>query len=154
MDIYKKIKDLSIEIPAPIIRPDNWKLMPYQIHDNLLFLSGHGPRSSDKVIYDGRLGENMTIEEGKKAAALCVLNLLSSAQLALNDLNRINQVLKVFGMVKCTNDFQHQPEVINGASELLINIFGERGMHARTAVGMYALPRGISVEIEMIVSFK
>ncbi|MEL6562330.1 MAG: RidA family protein [Bacteroidota bacterium] len=153
MDIYERLNELKIEIPPPIVRPDNWKLEPFQVHENLLFLSGHGPRSTYEVEFNGRLGDNMTIQEGKEAAKLCVLNLLSSAQIKLKDLNRINKVIKVFGMVKCTPDFHSQPEVINGASELLLNIFGDNGKHARTAVGMYDLPRGISVEIEMIVSF-
>lgn len=153
MDIYTKLSMLSITIPPPIIRPKEWKLEPYVIHNKLLFLAGHGPRKDDKVVYSGRLGENLEINEGKKAAKLCVLNLLSSAQLALNDLNRVNKIIKLFGMVRCVPDFHYQPEVIDGASELLIEIFGDRGKHARTAVGMYDLPRGIAVEIEMILAF-
>lgn len=154
MNIYETIEKLGLQIPTPIIRPANWKLEPFTIHDNLLFLSGHGPRQTDKVIYSQRLGDDMTIEEGKKAAQLCILNLLSTAEQALGDLNKIEKILKLFGMVKCTSNFNYQPEVIDGASELLVSIFGDKGKHARTAVGMYDLPRGISVEIEMILSFK
>lgn len=154
MDIEERLKKLNITIPPPFIRPKEWKIEPFTIHENLLFLSGHGPRGLNHVVYNGRLGEDLSIEEGKKAAELCALNLLSSAKVALTDLNRIERIVKVFGMVKCTKDFNMQPEVINGASQLLINIFGDKGRHARTAVGMYDLPRGISVEIEMIVSFK
>ena len=153
MDIYKRLNELKIEIPPPIVRPDNWKLEPFQVHENLLFLSGHGPRSTYEVKFNGRLGEDMTIEKGKEAAQLCVLNLLSSAQMKLKDLNRIQKIIKLFGMVKCTSNFHMHAEVINGASELLLEIFRDKGKHARTAVGMYDLPRGISVEIEMILSF-
>jgi enamine deaminase RidA (YjgF/YER057c/UK114 family) len=154
MNVYDEIDKLGLKIPAPILRPVNWKLEPFSVHGNLLFLSGHGPRRVDKVIYNKRLGDDMSIEEGKKAAQLCMLNLLSTTEQALGDLNRIEKILKVFGMVKCSSNFNHQPEVIDGASELLVSIFGDIGRHARTAVGMYDLPMGISVEIEMILSFK
>jgi enamine deaminase RidA (YjgF/YER057c/UK114 family) len=153
MDVYNKLKALSLELPEPIMRPVNWLVEPFKIYGDLLFISGHGPRKLDKVIFDGRLGESMTIAEGRVAAKLCMLNLLATTELAIGDLNRINQVIKVLGFVKCTNDFHFQPEVIDGASELLIDLFGEKGKHARTAIGAYDLPRGISVEVEMIVSF-
>lgn len=153
MDIYKRLKELNLEIPPPIVRPDNWILEPFVISNKMLFLSGHGPRSTYEVVYNGRLGEDMSVKEGQEAAKLCTLNLLSSAEMALEDLNRIQSIVKVFGMVKCSNNFHLQPEVINGASQLLFEIFGEKGKHARTAVGMYDLPRGISVEIEMILEF-
>lgn len=152
-NIYERLKVLDIHLPEPIIRPTNWKLKPFKISNNLLFLSGHGPRVGSEVAMNGRLGDGYDIEYGKRAARLCMLNLLKTTEIALGDLNRIKSIIKVFGMVKCTLDFNNQPEVIDGASELLIEIFGERGEHARTAVGMYDLPRGISVEIEMILEF-
>jgi enamine deaminase RidA (YjgF/YER057c/UK114 family) len=118
---------------------------------NLVFVAGHGPHRDGELIYKGKLGQDVDVERGYEAAQLVALNMLASLKAEIGDLDRVKRVVKLLGMVNCVPDFGQQPEVINGASDLLVDIFGERGRHARSAVGMAGLPRGISVEIEMIV---
>jgi enamine deaminase RidA (YjgF/YER057c/UK114 family) len=117
---------------------------------NLVFLSGHGPVEKDRLI-TGRLGSDLTVEEGYRAARVVALGLLGSLKALIGDLERVRRIVKLLGMVNCDADFKEQPQVINGASDLLVEIFGDRGRHARSAVGMNALPLNIPVEIEMIV---
>jgi enamine deaminase RidA (YjgF/YER057c/UK114 family) len=118
---------------------------------NLVFVAGHGPHRDGELIYKGKLGQDVDVERGYEAAQLVALNMLASLKAEIGDLDRVKRVVKLLGMVNCVPNFGQQPEVINGASDLLVDIFGERGRHARSAVGMASLPRGISVEIEMIV---
>jgi enamine deaminase RidA (YjgF/YER057c/UK114 family) len=118
---------------------------------NLLFVSGHGPTRDGKYLFTGKLGTDLTVDEGYKAAQLVCLNCLASVREALGDLDRVKRVVKLLGMVNSAPDFGHQPEVINGASDLLVQLYGDSGRHARSAVGMGALPRNIAVEIEMIL---
>ncbi|MGH8057105.1 MAG: RidA family protein [Candidatus Entotheonellia bacterium] len=117
---------------------------------NLLFVSGHGPTRDGRFAYVGKVGKDLSVEQGYEAARVVALNCLASAKSVLGDLDRIKRVVKLLGMVNCTEDFGEQPKVINGASDLLVQLFGESGRHARSAVGMQALPFGIAVEIEMI----
>lgn len=118
---------------------------------NLVFVSGHGPTNAGQVVYRGRVGQDMDIETAYEAARLTALNCLASLKQEIGDLDRVTRVVKLLGMVNSAPDFVDQPEVINGASDLLVELFGERGRHARSAVGMGALPFGIPVEIEMVV---
>ena len=118
---------------------------------NLLFVSGHGPTRDGKYLFTGKLGKDLTVDDGYKAAQLVCLNCLASVREALGDLDRVKRVVKLLGMVNSAPDFGDQPEVINGASDLLVQLYGESGRHARSAVGMGALPRNIAVEIEMIL---
>jgi enamine deaminase RidA (YjgF/YER057c/UK114 family) len=118
---------------------------------NLLFVSGHGPYNDGKTLLSGKLGKEVTIEEGYKTARNVALNCLASIRAALGSLDKVKRVVKLLGMVNCAEDFKDQPKVINGASDLLVEIFGEAGRHARSAVGMQALPNLIPVEIEMIL---
>jgi enamine deaminase RidA (YjgF/YER057c/UK114 family) len=118
---------------------------------NLVYLSGHGPNREGKAAYTGKVGQDLDVETAYQAAQLVALNLLESLKNEIGDLDRVKRIVKVLGMVNSTPDFDRQPEVINGASDLLVHVFGERGRHARSAVGMASLPRGIPVEIEMIV---
>lgn len=118
---------------------------------NLLFVSGHGPTRDGKYLFTGKLGKDLTVDDGYKAAQLVCLNCLASVREALGDLDRVKRVVKLLGMVNSAPDFGHQPEVINGASDLLVQLYGDSGRHARSAVGMGALPRNIAVEIEMIL---
>jgi enamine deaminase RidA (YjgF/YER057c/UK114 family) len=118
---------------------------------NLVFVAGHGPSKDGQLIYKGKLGRDVDVETGYQAAQLVCLNMLASLKVEIGDLDRVKRIVKLLGMVNCVPDFGQQPEVINGASDLLVHVFGERGRHARSAVGMAGLPRGISVEIEMIV---
>ena len=118
---------------------------------NLVFVAGHGTNKDGQLVYRGKLGQDVDVETGYQAAQLVALNMLASLKAEIGDLDRVKRIVKLLGMVNCTPDFGQQPEVINGASDLLVHVFGERGRHARSAVGMASLPRGISVEIEMIV---
>lgn len=124
-------------------------LVPWVRTGNLLYLSGAGPNWDGKT-WNGQLGREYTTAEGYDAAVGCALNLLSAAKSAVGDLGRIRQVVKVLGMVNSVPGWTEQPQVINGCSELFVDIFGERGQHARSAVGMAGLPGGIPVEIEVI----
>jgi enamine deaminase RidA (YjgF/YER057c/UK114 family) len=118
---------------------------------NLLFLSGKGPTKPDGTNITGKIGKDLTIEQGYEAARLTAINHLAVLKAELGSLNKVKRIVKVLGMVNCTDDFKDQPKVINGYSDLMVEIFGDKGKHARSAVGMNALPVGIAVEVEVIV---
>jgi len=118
---------------------------------NLLFLAGKGPLSADGSLATGKVGAGVSLEEAYRHARLVGLQLLAVMQQELGSLDRVARVVKLLGMVNCAPDFTRQPEVINGCSDLIVEVFGEKGRHARSAVGMSSLPRGITVEIEAIV---
>jgi len=118
---------------------------------NLLFLAGKGPTKPDGTHITGKVGKDLTIEQGYEAARLTAINHLAVLKAELGSLNKVKRIVKVLGMVNCTEDFKDQPKVINGYSDLMVEIFGEKGKHARSAVGMYALPLNIAVEVEVIV---
>lgn len=118
---------------------------------NLIFLSGKGPKQANGENITGKLGQDLSIEEGYNAARETGINQLSVLKAELGNLNKVKRIVKVLGMVNCAADFTDQPKVINGYSDLMVNVFGDRGKHARAAVGMNALPGNIAVEIEMIV---
>jgi enamine deaminase RidA (YjgF/YER057c/UK114 family) len=121
---------------------------------SLLFLAGHGPRSIDGSRVTGKLGVNMTVEEGYRTARSVGVQLLSTIKHELGSLDRVERVVKLLCMVNCAPNFGRQPEVANGCSDLLVEVFGEAGRHARSAVGMADLPNGIAVEIEAIVQVR
>jgi enamine deaminase RidA (YjgF/YER057c/UK114 family) len=118
---------------------------------NLIFLAGKGPKRTDGAEIIGKLGANLSIEEGYEGARLTAINQLAVLKEMLGDLSKVKRVVKVLGMVNSDPEFVEQPAVINGFSDLMVDVFGERGRHARAAVGMASLPRGQAVEIEMIV---
>jgi len=118
---------------------------------NLLFLAGKGPTKQDGSNITGKVGKELTIEQGYEAAKLTAINHLAVLKAELGDLKKVKRIVKVLGMVNCTEDFKDQPKVINGYSDLMVEIFGDKGKHARSAVGMYALPSNIAVEVEVIV---
>ena len=118
---------------------------------NLLYLSGKGPGLPGKPMPSGKVGRDFTVEQAYQHARETGLNLIAVMKAELGDLDRVKRIVKVLGMVNGTPDFGDQPEVINGCSDLMVEVFGERGRHARSAVGMGSLPRGIPVEIELIV---
>jgi len=149
MDAEKKLKELGISLPAPPKPVANY--VPAVRAGNLLFVSGHGPYNDGKTMISGKLGKELTIEEGYKTARNVALNCLASIKATLGDLNKVKRVVKLLGMVNCTEDFKDQPKVVNGASDLLVELFGDAGKHARSAVGMQSLPHGMPVEIEMIL---
>jgi enamine deaminase RidA (YjgF/YER057c/UK114 family) len=118
---------------------------------NLLFLAGKGPAKTDGSYITGKVGTDLTLEQGREAARLTAINQLSVLKAELGDLNKIKRIVKVLGMVNCNPDFKDHPKVINGFSDLLVEVFGEKGKHARSAVGMCSLPNNMAVEIELIV---
>ena len=144
-----KLEALEITLPTPGAPVANY--VNAVRTGNLIFLAGKGPKKADGEYIKGRLGENMTIEEGYEAARVCGINQLAVLKQELGNLNKVKRVVKVLGMVNSTPEFTDQPKVINGYSDLMVEVFGDRGKHARAAVGMVSLPIGISVEIEMIV---
>jgi len=148
-DYEQKIKDLGIELFTP--PPPVANYVKAVRTGNLVFLAGHGPTKPDGSYVTGKVGSDLTIKEGYDAARLVAIALLSSLKAEIGDLNKVTRIVKVKGMVNATSDFTSQPEVINGCSDLLVEIFGDIGKHARAAVGMGSLPRNISVEIEMVV---
>jgi enamine deaminase RidA (YjgF/YER057c/UK114 family) len=145
-----RLKELNITLPPPGTPMANYvgavRVGP------LLFLSGHGPlRSDGKPSARGKLGRELTVEQGYKVAREVGLNLLATARASLGSLDRVKRVVKVLGMVASAEGFGEQPKVINGFSDLMVEVFGDAGKHARSAVGMAELPMGIPVEIEMIL---
>ncbi|HET9434573.1 MAG TPA: RidA family protein [Chitinophagaceae bacterium] len=118
---------------------------------NLLFLAGKGPTKPDGSNITGKVGKDLTIEQGYEAARLTAINHLAVLKAELGSLNKVKRIVKVLGMVNCTEDFKDQPKVVNGYSDLMVEIFGDKGKHARSAVGMFALPSNIAVEVEVIV---
>jgi enamine deaminase RidA (YjgF/YER057c/UK114 family) len=149
MDIENKIKSMGMTL-LPVVKPVA-NYVPAVKSGNLVFLSGHGPVRTDGKLVTGKVGLDLTIDEGYKAARMSVMALLSSLKAEIEDLDRVKRIVKVFGMVNCQPDFHDHPRVINGASDLLVDLFGDRGKHARSAMGMTALPLDMAVEIEMIV---
>jgi enamine deaminase RidA (YjgF/YER057c/UK114 family) len=118
---------------------------------NLLYLSGKGPERTDGTFITGRVGKDVSIDSAYYAAKLVGISHLKVLKEEIGDLSKVKRIVKVFGMVNCTDNFFDQPKVINGYSDLMIAVFGDKGKHARSAVGMYSLPRNISVEVEVIV---
>ena len=121
---------------------------------NLLYLAGKGPTKPDNTNITGKVGRDLTIEQGYEAARLTAVNHLAVIKKELGSLNKVKRIVKVLGMVNCTEDFKDQPKVINGYSDLMVEIFGDKGKHARSAVGMYALPFNMAVEVEVIVEIE
>ena len=149
MSAEQKLNELGLTLPQPPKPVANY--VPAVKTGNLLFVSGHGPYNDGKTKISGKVGRELTIEEGYQTARNVALNCLASVKDSIGDLNKVKRVVKLLGMVNCTEDFKDSPKVINGCSDLLVTIFGEAGKHARSAVGMQALPNQIPVEIEMIL---
>lgn len=152
VDVYARLKELNVTLSKPWTPVANY--VNARTSGKLVFLSGHGPRRPDGSIVQGKVGRDLTLEQGYEAARLTGLNLLASLEQEIGDLNRVKCFIKVLGMVNVDPSFTDMPKVINGFSDLMVDIFGERGRHARSAVGMASLPSNIPVEIEMIVEVK
>lgn len=145
----QKLTELGITLPKVTKPVANF--VNIRQAGKILYLAGKGPRKSDGTYIKGVVGADLTQEQGYEAARIAGINQLAVLKDHLGSLNRVKQILKVTGMVRATADFGNQPEVINGFSDLMVEVFGENGKHARAAVGMGSLPRGIAVEIDMIV---
>jgi enamine deaminase RidA (YjgF/YER057c/UK114 family) len=144
-----RLKQLGLSLPKSPSPVANY--VPAVRSGDLLFLSGVGPAQPDGTVVKGKLGRDLTVDEGYDAARLVGLSLLARLKIELGDLDKVGRVVKLLAMVNATPEFTEHPAVINGCSDLLVEVFGDRGRHARSAVGMSSLPFDIAVEIEMIV---
>jgi len=151
-DFDKKLKELGIELITPAKPIANY-VKAVRV-GNLIFLSGHGPTKADGSNITGKVGQDLTIEQGYEAAKMTAIGLISTLKVELGDLSKVKRVVKVNGWVNCPPDFGDQPKVINGCSDLLVALFGENGRHARAAMGAGSLPNNIAVEIEMVVEVR
>ena len=151
-DPEARLAELGIELPTPPSPVANY--VNGVRTGNLIFLAGKGPKYPDGRELRGKLGDTVSIKEGYDGARMTAINQMAVLKAMLGDLNKVVRVVKVLGMVNSTPDFVEQPAVINGFSDLIVEVFGDRGRHARAAVGMATLPRGQSVEIEMIVEVR
>lgn len=140
-----KLADLGITLPEPMAAVANY--VPFVISGNQLFVSGQVSVGAQGLV-KGRLGENMSLEEGQAAARLCGLNLIAQCKAALGDLSRLKRVVKLGGFVNAHPDFEQIPQVINGCSNLMVEVFGDAGRHARSAVSSPVLPLGVAVEVD------
>lgn len=148
-DVEAKLKEQKIELFKPTAPLANY-VKAVRV-GNLIFLAGHGPTKADGSNITGKVGKDLSVEQAYMAARQTAISMLSTLKAELGDLNKVKRVVKVLGMVNCTEDFIDQPKVINGFSDLIVSVFGEKGLHARSAVGMNSLPSNIAVEVEMIV---
>lgn len=152
MSAEARLKELGIvlpNVPAPVAN-----YLPYRVAGNLLFLAGQGPRDASGNLLSGKVGADVSVDEAYKRARIIGLQLLSAARIALGSLDRVDTVVKMLCMVNAVPEFKEHPKVANGMSDLFVEVFGDNGKHARSAVGMGSLPGQISVEIEGIFSIK
>jgi enamine deaminase RidA (YjgF/YER057c/UK114 family) len=148
---YERLQSLGIvlpEAPQPIAN-----FVTHVVDGKLLFLSGQGPTETDGTLHTGKVGADVSVEAAYAHARLTGINLIAVMQAALGDLGRVRRIVKLLGMVNATPNFEAHPAVINGCSDLMIEVFGDQGVHARSAVGFSSLPNQITVEIEAIVAF-
>jgi len=157
MEIERKLDKMGLTLPEPVKVPEDMNL-PFsfvRVHDGYAYLSGHAAQNPDGGLAEpfGKVGQDVTVEQGYESAKLVALSMLGSLKRELGDLDRIQAWIRVFGMVNCGADFAQHPIVINGFSDLIIELYGQkRGQHSRSAVGMSSLPFNIPVEIEAVVA--
>lgn len=150
MRIERRLAQLELELPAA--RTPAFAYIAVATHGDIAYVSGQLPWIDAKSVVSGKLGRELDVQQGRQAARLCALHALASLQAALGDLDRVLRILKLTGFVASAEGFVQQPAVIDGASELLNEIFGEHGRHARSAIGVAELPRGAAVEVELVVA--
>ena len=150
MSIEQRLKELSITLPPP--RPPAFGYVPVVVENGLAWVSGQLPWDGDGLMAKGRLGEGVDVETGRAVARCCLLNGLAVLREALGSLDRVKRIVKVVGFVSSAPGFYEQPAVVDGASRAIAEIFGDAGKHARSAVGVAALPRDVPVEIEFVTS--
>ncbi|MBU6319106.1 MAG: RidA family protein [Alphaproteobacteria bacterium] len=151
MSVLSRLETAGVILPSPSAPAANY--VPFVMTGKLLFVSGQismGPHG----LVRGRLGETMTLEEGRDAARLCAINLIAQIRAALEDLERVVRIVKLGGFVNCAPDFTDIPQVMNGCSDLMVLAFGDRGRHARSAVACPVLPFGVAVEVDAVVEFQ
>jgi enamine deaminase RidA (YjgF/YER057c/UK114 family) len=146
---------VSLDLDLPPSNAPQGTYLPYVRTGSLVFIAGQGPRRAGELLYKGVVGADLSISDGQHAAHLCVLNILGHLRAACDgDLNRVVQFVRLAGLVRCTSDFEGHAKVLNGASDLVCEIFGDRGRHARIASGTHSLPSGMAVEIEAVVEIR
>ncbi|MDC0057948.1 RidA family protein [Pelagibacteraceae bacterium] len=149
----ENIKNLGLNIPDLPKALANY--VPYKIISKTMYISGQAPVQNGELIYKGKVGSDITVEDGIEAAKLCVANIIAAVKTGLEgDWSKLDSFVKLTGYVNCLDNFTDQPKIINGASDMLVEIFGDHGRHTRVAVGSNALPLGIAVEIDAIVQLK
>mgnify|MGYP001319366514 FL=1 len=149
----ENIKNLGLNIPELPKALANY--VPYKIVGKTMYISGQAPVQDGELIYKGKVGSDISVEDGIKAARLCVTNIIAAVKTGLEgDWSKLDSFIKLTGYVNCQADFTDQPKIINGASDMLVEIFADQGRHSRVAVGSNALPLGIAVEIDAIVQLK
>jgi len=146
--ISQKLSDLNITLPNAAAPAANY--VPFVQSGNMLFISGQLPFENGQLIHKGRLGENVSIEDGYKAARQCAINIIAQIK-AAGGLEKVRRIVRLGGFVNSAADFTDQPKVVNGASDLFVEVFGDAGRHARAAVGVPALPLGVAVEVDAVV---
>lgn len=149
MTAEQALASLGITLPTPPAPAGSY--VPVVVTGNLAFVAGQIPVEAGQVKFKGKVGRDVSIEAGQQAARMCTVNALAQLKTALGSLDRIKRVVKVTGFVNCEPSFADQPKVVNGASDLLVQVFGEKGKHARAAVGVSSLPMESAVEVEFIV---
>ncbi len=147
-EIEARLKSLGIELPPVPAPAANY--IPTVITGKLVFVSGQVPMTPDGVKFVGKIGREFSIEDGQKAARICAINILANLKGALGDLEKVRRIVKVTGFVNAVADFNEPQKVVNGASDLLTEVLGERGKHSRSAIGVATLPLGVAVEVEAI----
>lgn len=149
VNIEARLKELNIQLVEPSVPTANF-VKTVRV-GNLVYTSGHGPDRAEGGPVTGRVGDDLTLEQGQEAARLTGVALLSSLKKEIGDLGKVKRIVKVLGMVQSTPEFKDQPKVMNAFSDMMVAVFGQKGKHARSAVGMSALPGNIAIEIEIIV---
>jgi enamine deaminase RidA (YjgF/YER057c/UK114 family) len=152
MSIEQKIQELGLALPTAV-KPA-FQYVAVVVHDGLAWVAGQIPRAGDKVLMTGKVGADISLEQAREAARACVLQGVAQLRDALGELERIERIVKVTGFVASAPGFTDQPKVLDAASELLVQIFGEAGQHARSAVGVAELPRGVPVEVELVAALR
>lgn len=148
--IDARLQDLGIDLPTAAAPAANY--VPFVRTGDQVFISGQVPLKDGEFVYQGQLGEGVSLEDGQACARLCAINLIAQMRAALDgDLDRVRRVVKLVGFVNSAKGFGDQPKVVNGASDLMVEVFGEKGRHARSAVGVAGLPFGVAVEIEAVI---
>jgi enamine deaminase RidA (YjgF/YER057c/UK114 family) len=152
--IEKRLDELGLQLPAPMAGPPGVRLpfVPVRVHGDVAYVSGHGPLDGDRQLFAGSVGMDVSREQGYEAARATALSMLASLKLELGELDRVTGWLKVLGFVKCAEFFDVTPAVINGFSDLILELWGDAGRHARSAIGAGELPFGMPVEVEAIVA--
>ena len=149
----ENIKKLGLVIPEPPVAVANY--LPYKMINNIMYISGQAPTQNGELLYKGKIGYDLSLEEGIKAAEICCINIIAALKKEIDgNWNKLDCFLKLGGFVNCNSDFIDQPKIINGASDLLVSVFGEQGRHTRFAVGSNSLPLGIAVEIDAIIQLR